>query len=57
MGTLSGEVTMLFTYFLPFTRGFTLKGKSKQLLLEQIYSFKSEPKFERAVLAREANMK
>ena len=46
VGTLSGEVTHSFTYLLPFSVGFTLKGKNL-LLLEQILSFESEPQFGR----------
>ena len=54
--TLLGEVTLLFTYFILFSRGFTLKGKNL-LLLEQILSFKSKPQFGRAMEGRKANRK
>ena len=50
--TLSGEVTLPFTYL----HGFTLKGKNL-LVLEQILSFKSKSQFERAMSARKANRK
>ena len=56
MGTLSGEVTLSFTYLLLFSKGFNLKGKNL-LLLEQILSFKSKPHIGMAMSVREANRK
>ena len=56
MDTLSGDVTLSFTYLLPFSKGFTLKGKNL-LLLEQILSSKSKLQTGMAMSVREANMK
>ena len=56
MGTLSGEVTVLYIFASLLQMEFTLKVKNL-LLLEQILSFKSKPQFGRAMSAREENRK
>ena len=56
MCSLSEEITPIFTYLLPFSRGIYSQRKNL-LLLEQILSFKNKPLFGRAMSAREANRK